>query len=86
MSEKVLGFYEKDSTIHETRFGIWYEVHKNNLVPVVSVKELEKTAKNLEEWGLILPNEESVPNASELTYIDGIKDFINAVRKQVTKK
>ena len=34
MSKKVLGIYEKDSTIHETRFGIWYEIHKNNLVSV----------------------------------------------------
>ena len=49
MSKKVLGIYEKDSTIHETRFGIWYEVHKNNLVSVRLASE-SVDLKWLKDW------------------------------------
>ena len=44
MSEKVLGFYEKDCDKFEERLNFPAEItiDENKLVPVVSVKELEE--------------------------------------------
>ena len=71
MSEKVLGFYEKDSTIHETRFGIWYEIHKNNLVSVrlasesVDKKEYKRV---LEENKVLKQALKYLCNQNSITY------------------
>ena len=84
MSEKVLGFREK-GTKKQTEVDIFWQVEKEDLVPVVSVEWLEKYVNHIR--GCFEKNQPSDFEAGEETRrIEGLEVLLAEARKESEKQ
>jgi len=89
MSEKVLGFKEKDADIILTGVGkeVWTQINidENNFVPVVSLEWLERYCKRKEMQDFDVVELETGREGEIILYVNK-EDLLSSARKEVETK